>query len=429
MDILTEKKNLMATIYLKAGRAVKGINDTTSIGKACDIARIYNDSGVDEILLYDLSDTREEHELSLNVIKEINRILEIPSYAFGFTTTVRNIREYLVSGCKRVVLNSSDPDLLEILPECVQMFKKERLSLAIDNINFLFKKREEIDESFNDLFVFDENILDSIAFMTSFPYYYMVNSSNIADYDSSLKNPHCLGVMGPLINDTLTDIVMMKRELLNNGITVNIYESSMQFDEFNANGEIIYCITQDYRTHEVIGYGVLNKEAFDMSIANGKLHYFDIFTKKIYRVGWQTNNFQYIKAISVDDKKRLIIVNVSTISSDNDVNDSARFTEILRKDFSEKNTDKLLEVIYNHICERRINPREGSYTTSVLNSGKNGIAKKFMAEGTDLVLSAKVHDVEGVRAEISDLIFLMMIMMSEFNITWDDIMNELSQRK
>ena len=429
MDILTDKKSLMATIYLKAGRAVKSVSDTSSIGKAVDIAKLYNNSGVDELLIYDLSDTLEEHERSLTIIKEINRVLEIPSYAFGFTGTVRNIREYLVSGCQRVVLNASDPELLNILPECVQMFKKDRLSLAIDNINFLFKKREEIDECFHDLYVFDDNILDSIAFMTSFPYYYMVSSNDINDYCKALENPHCLGVMGPLINDTLTDIVMFKRCLSNNGISVNVYEASMHYDEFNKdNLGFIHYVTQDYLTNDVIGYGVMNEEAFETSMQNGKMHFFDRRSGKVVREGWETNNYQYIKSVYVDKNKRGVIIKVSRLSDS--ANDEEPFlTEILHKDFVNKNTGELLETIYNHICERRINPREGSYTTSVLESGKNGIAKKFMAEGTDLVLSAKVHDTEGVRAEISDLMFLMMIMMSEFNITWDDIMNELSQRK
>lgn len=429
MDITTDKKNLMATIYLKAGRAIRSAEDATSIGKAVDIARIYNDSGVDELLIYDLSDTLEEHERSLAVIKEINRILEIPSYAFGFTGTVRNIREYLVSGCQRVVLNSSDPDLLEILPECVQMFKKDRLSLAIDDINFLFKKREQIDEYFHDLYVFDDSILDSIAFMTSFPYYYMVSTTNVTDYNKALENPHCLGVMGPLINDTLTDIVLLKRSLSDNGINVNIYEASMHYSDFNIDSVgFLHYITQDYITNEVIGYGIMNEEAFETSMKNGKMHYFDIKSGKVIRQGWENNNFQYIKSVYADKNKHGIVIKVSQLNYG--VKEEEPFlNEILHKDFADKNTGKLLETIYNHICERRVNPREGSYTTSVLESGKNGIAKKFMAEGTDLVLSAKVHDTEGVRAEISDLIFLMMIMMSEFNITWDDIMNELSQRK
>lgn len=429
MDITTDKKNLMATIYLKAGRAIKSAEDNTTLGKAVDIARIYNDSGVDELLLYDLSETIEEHERTLSVIKEINRILEIPSYAFGFTGTVRNIREYLVSGCKRVVLNSSDPELLNILPECLQLFKKDRLSLAIDDVNFLFKKRAEIDESFHDLYVFDDNILDSIAFMTSFPYYYMVSSVETEEYKKALENPHCLGVMGPLINDTLTDIVLLKRSLSNNGINVNVYEASMHYQDFNIDKVgFIHYVTQDYITNEVIGYGIMNEEAFETSMQNGKMHYLDPKTGKVIRQGWENNNFQYIKSVYADKYKHGIVVKVSQL--DSSVKDDEPFLiEILHKDFADKNTGKLLETIYNHICERRVNPREGSYTTSVLESGKNGIAKKFMAEGTDLVLSAKVHDTEGVRAEISDLIFLMMIMMSEFNISWDDIMNELSQRK
>ena len=57
-----EYKNIVATIYLKNGRAVKSLTDFTPVGDVLERAKIYNDCGIDKIFLFDLSDDDEEHE-------------------------------------------------------------------------------------------------------------------------------------------------------------------------------------------------------------------------------------------------------------------------------------------------------------------------------------------------------------------------------
>ncbi len=51
-----EQKNIVATIYLKNGQAVRGRNDFTPINDVITLARFYNDSGIDKLLIFDLSD-------------------------------------------------------------------------------------------------------------------------------------------------------------------------------------------------------------------------------------------------------------------------------------------------------------------------------------------------------------------------------------
>ena len=58
-----EHKNIVATIYLKDQKAVKGLSDLSVLHEdVIELARFYNDSGIDKIMILDLSDTDEEHE-------------------------------------------------------------------------------------------------------------------------------------------------------------------------------------------------------------------------------------------------------------------------------------------------------------------------------------------------------------------------------
>ena len=69
-----EQKNIVSVIYLKNGNAVRGINDFTIVYEnVIELAKLYNDSGIDKIMIFDLSADDEEHERNIHVIKNINQ--------------------------------------------------------------------------------------------------------------------------------------------------------------------------------------------------------------------------------------------------------------------------------------------------------------------------------------------------------------------
>ena len=62
-------KNIVATIYLKNGQAVHSLTDhTIAHPNVIELAKLYNDSGIDKIIILDLSEDDEEHEININTI-------------------------------------------------------------------------------------------------------------------------------------------------------------------------------------------------------------------------------------------------------------------------------------------------------------------------------------------------------------------------
>ncbi|MCR4956089.1 MAG: phosphoribosyl-ATP diphosphatase [Lachnospiraceae bacterium] len=430
---MMERKRLMATMYLKNGEAITSKTDDTILGEATELARIYNDSGIDKILLWDISETEDEHKNTMKVIREINRVLEISSYALGWTNSVRDIKEYLYSGCRRVILCSSNPQMPFILEDCQKRFRKDRLSLAIDDVDLIFKKRKELEEDFHDVYVFQRDIFDSVVNMTDLPFYAVVEEDVELDvYKAILKTPTCMGVAGPILNQKDTDINLLKHEFFEEGILVLLNDSQMDWSEFKLDDNgLIAVVSQDYSTKKVLNYGYMNEEAFKETIASGKMHYYDKATGEVRKHGvGNGGQYQYVKSLSVDCHRQAILAKVSQIGvACHTGNYSCFYTEILKKDYTEKNTVKLLENIYNIICNRKKHPREGSFTNFLLDKGINEISRKLQSESTEIIISAKDEDVESMRTQMSDLLYFMMVLMSEYDITWDDITNELAQRK
>ena len=62
MNINMEHKNIVATIYLKDGKAIKARDNYEEYPDVIELAKLYNDSGIDKIMIFDLSTTDEEHE-------------------------------------------------------------------------------------------------------------------------------------------------------------------------------------------------------------------------------------------------------------------------------------------------------------------------------------------------------------------------------
>ena len=55
------QKNIIAALYLKNGALVRSFRDYTPDGDLKERIRAYNDSGIDKIFIFDLSDSDDEH--------------------------------------------------------------------------------------------------------------------------------------------------------------------------------------------------------------------------------------------------------------------------------------------------------------------------------------------------------------------------------
>ena len=89
----------------------------------------------------------------------------------------------------------------------------------------------------------------------------------------------------------------------------------------------------------------------------------------------------------------------------------------------------MLEHVYATIIDRKVNPREGSYTNYLFDKGIDKILKKVGEESTEIVIAAKNPNANEVKYEIADFLYHMMVLMAEKNVTREDITDELARRE
>ena len=114
MNINMEHKNIVATIYLKDGKAIKARDNYEEYPDVIELAKLYNDSGIDKIMIFDLSTTDEEHERNIQVILNINRNIEIKVCAGGNINRMEDIKKFIYAGCLQVIVNGSKPESMAL---------------------------------------------------------------------------------------------------------------------------------------------------------------------------------------------------------------------------------------------------------------------------------------------------------------------------
>jgi phosphoribosyl-ATP pyrophosphohydrolase/phosphoribosyl-AMP cyclohydrolase len=88
----------------------------------------------------------------------------------------------------------------------------------------------------------------------------------------------------------------------------------------------------------------------------------------------------------------------------------------------------ILQDLYNLILERNDQRPEGSYTTYLFNSGLDKILKKVGEESAETIIAAKNGDSRQLSSEISDLLYHLLVLMVERELSLQDILIELSNR-
>ena len=89
----------------------------------------------------------------------------------------------------------------------------------------------------------------------------------------------------------------------------------------------------------------------------------------------------------------------------------------------------ILKEVYDVISDRKKNPKEGSYTNYLFEKGVDKICKKIGEEASEVIIGAKNDNPDEIRYEIADLIYHLMVLMVDKNLTWEDICQELQKRR
>lgn len=424
-------KKLIPCIYLYKGNAVRDFADHTILDtNPAALARFYSNNNADELIVYDLSEGDTEHEEALDIIKSICTEAEIPVIGAGNVHRMEDIKKLIYAGCRKAALNYSKSGNIEITKEVSDKFGKDKIVACILEISEITDNEELIENYVEELILVKERCIKEAISASAFPMIVSVPEVSLDKILELLSKPNICAISGYAINENAKELSAIKALCQTNGIPVNTYEAKIPWEELKLNSDgQIPVVVQDYKTDEVLMVAYMNEEAYHMTLKTGKMTYYSRSREELWIKGETSGHYQYVKSLTADCDKDTILAKVSQIGAACHTGaHSCFFNEIMRREYEESNPLRVFEQVFGVILDRKIHPKEGSYTNYLFDKGLDKILKKLGEEATEIVIAAKNPNKNEIKYEISDFLYHMMVLMAEKGVTWEEITSELAKR-
>ena len=93
------------------------------------------------------------------------------------------------------------------------------------------------------------------------------------------------------------------------------------------------------------------------------------------------------------------------------------------------NMQTTFEQLRATIAARKNASPETSYVAKLFHKGTDSILKKIGEEATEVVIAAKDNDREQIVYESADLVFHLMVMLAQYDLSFDEVATELARRE
>lgn len=358
-------------------------------------------AGADEFLIMDLSYDDASHDAAISVIRDIGRETDLPLNVGGSIKRVEDVKKYLYAGARRAVLDAAVEADMAMMTEVANRFGSEKLGVLVTDENF--------DTETADLCA--ENGISAL-FGSNFDGFYANSDFYLTKADMNI------------------DYNAIKASLREKGYETVSFTASIPFSEFKLNSDgLIPVIVQDYKTDEVLMLAYMNEEAFDNTLRTGLMTYYSRSRREQWVKGETSGHYQYVKSLDIDCDNDTLLAKVKQLGAAcHTGNYSCFYRNLAAKDYAKTNPLKVFKDVMSVIEDRKVHPKEGSYTNYLFDKGIDKILKKCGEEAAEIIIAAKNPDPEEIIYEISDFLYHVMVLMSLKGVTWEEITAELSKR-
>ncbi|MEE8885538.1 MAG: bifunctional phosphoribosyl-AMP cyclohydrolase/phosphoribosyl-ATP diphosphatase HisIE [Eubacteriales bacterium] len=395
-------------IYLKSGLAVDGyfdgvIEDEADEGEGKDpvekAVRLGQETDTQGLMVFDFSDDDADHDRSVEAIGEICRSTQQNVIAAGDIRSIEGVKEYLGAGCAKVILNLVKDSNKEIFEEVSSRFGKTRIGAYIPDYNAYLMMKDDI-EKYAGILLVDRDDDDDVKIVeeTSLPV---------------------------LLHDD------QKGECLEANFRTRDFESEIQWKDFKLNSDgLIPCVVQDYKTDKVLMVAYMNEESFQKTLETGRMTYWSRSRQELWMKGLTSGHFQYLKELRLDCDNDTLLAKVAQVGAAcHTGNFSCFYRTIMKKEDEAVRPTRVLLKTFDEIKDNQKDPVPGTELTELLSGGPDKILSKIGDDETGLILASKNNRKSCIVEGIADMMMDCMVLMAEKNLTWDDIAEEISDRR
>ncbi|MCF8459407.1 MAG: bifunctional phosphoribosyl-AMP cyclohydrolase/phosphoribosyl-ATP diphosphatase HisIE [Flavobacteriales bacterium] len=190
--------------------------------------------------------------------------------------------------------------------------------------------------------------------------------------------------------------------------------------DFSKGDGLVPVIIQHYATKTVLMLGYMNEEALTKTQADGKVTFFSRSKQRLWTKGEESGNFLLLKSIEVDCDNDTLLIQAEPVGPT-----CHKGTDTC---FGNADASGFVHQLQRIIEDRKANPSEKSYTTSLFEKGINKIAQKVGEEAIETVIEAKDDNDELFLNESADLLFHYLVLLTAKGKSLEDVEAVLKSR-
>lgn len=196
--------------------------------------------------------------------------------------------------------------------------------------------------------------------------------------------------------------------------------------DFEKMGGLVPAIVQDAITKNVLMLGFMNEEAYQKTLATKHVTFWSRTRQTLWTKGETSGNFLNLVDMKIDCDNDTLLVKVHPDGPTCHTGTDTCWGE--ENTIGPESPLHFLSELQDFINKRKEEMPEGSYTTSLFTKGINKIAQKVGEEALETVIEATNGTNEHLVYEASDLLYHLLVMLTEKGLRIEDVAMELQKR-
>ena len=196
-------------------------------------------------------------------------------------------------------------------------------------------------------------------------------------------------------------------------------DMSLDFEKMNG---LVPAIIQDANTQKVLMLGFMNREAYEKTVQTGQVTFYSRTKQRLWTKGEESGNFLNVVEIKADCDNDTLLIYVHPVGPVCHTGTDTCWGE------TNSQPVMFLKELQEFINRRYAEMPEGSYTTSLFQSGVNKMAQKVGEEAVETIIEACNGSNERLVYEGADMLYHLIVLLTSKGLSIEDLANELIER-
>ena len=210
-----------------------------------------------------------------------------------------------------------------------------------------------------------------------------------------------------------------------NEVEAGKFVEKVNFEKMNG---LVPVVVQDSSNDKMLTQAFMNKEALQLTLKKGKMHYWSRTKNRIWLKGEESGHHSLLQNVILDCDNDAILFKVQQIGAVCHTGKETCFHNPIIAGKERKVDARIIETIFEVIVDRIKNPTEKSYVSKLNRKGEDAILQKIGEETTELVLAVKANQPEEIVHEVTDILFFILVLLAHKNLKLQEVLKQLEHR-